>query len=141
MVHVLAVPEMPLAHQVAGVSHLPQVLRHGHVLGLQTPGVTGDKGNPEPHIGGVAASQQSRPGRGAGWVHVVIVKSEKETFYQLDTSVFFVQNLLDRFFRKFVNIFGDKGCVRICEAHICVSLVICHSKQYSCEYTNIFNQT
>ena len=35
----------------------------------------------------------------------------------------------DGSFGKFVDILGDKRCVRICEANICVSLVICESTQ------------
>ena len=75
----LAVPQVPLAHQVVGVAHLGQDVRHGHVLGLQPPGVAGDEGHPEADIGGVAAGQQGRPGGGAGRVHVVVFKSERES--------------------------------------------------------------
>ena len=76
MVYGLTVAEVPLAHQVVGVAHLPEDLRHGHVLGLQSPGVAWHKGHPEADIGGVAAGQQGRPGGGAGRVHIVVFKSE-----------------------------------------------------------------
>ena len=72
----LAVSEVPLAHQVVGVAHLAEDVGHGDVLGLQTPGVTGDKGDIEADIGGVAAGHQGGPGGGAGRVHVVVFKSE-----------------------------------------------------------------
>ena len=77
----LAVSQMPLAHQVVGVAHLGQDVRHGHVLGLQPPGVAGDEGDPEADIGGVAAGQQGRPGGGAGRVHVVVLKSGMENMH------------------------------------------------------------
>ena len=124
----LAVPQVPLAHQVVGVAHLGQDVRHGHVLGLQPPGVAGDEGDPEADIGGVAAGQQGGPGGGTGRVHVVVLKSGMENI-TIRVLLNIRGNLPDGFFRKFVNILGDKRCVRICEANICVSLVICESTQ------------
>ena len=82
----LAVPQVPLAHQVVGVAHLGQDVRHGHVLGLQPPGVPGDKGDPEADIGGVATGQQGGPGGAAGRVKVKVFKSKIEI---LSSSGFF----------------------------------------------------
>lgn len=72
----LAVSKVPLAYQMVGVAHLAEDVRHGHVLGLQSSGVAGDKGDPEADIGGVAAGHQGGPGGGAGRVHVEVFKSE-----------------------------------------------------------------
>ena len=70
----LRVSEVPLAHHVGLVARLPQHLWHGDHVRVQARHTAGIHGEGQSCVGGVSSGHQSRPARGAGRVHVMVVQ-------------------------------------------------------------------
>ena len=74
MIHHLGIAQVPLAHQIVGVSQVSKFIRQSSVLGQQTSRIARHECYSQTNIGSVSSCHQSCSGGSAGGVNIIIVK-------------------------------------------------------------------
>ena len=126
MIHILAGAKVPFAHQIVCVAHCGKLVCHGGKPWVQTPRIARQEGNTNTNICRISASHQGCSGGWASWMDIVVVKSE----YCNSRMIMIIVYLPDCISCKFVNILSDKWGVRVGEAYISISLVICQAEKW-----------